>query len=207
MPDKPVLEIFSDFTCTWCYFDKPVITKLQSEYEISIKWRAFPLRPDIPDKGIMIEELFGNNIEMMTERIKTLETQAYSLGLPLAERTHISNSRLSHELAKWAEAKGKLDNYHNEILKAYFVQGRDIGEINVLMNAVKNSGLSKDEALRQIEKKAYSQAVNLDWKRSEQLGIIVAPTYILNTTKLPGSQSYEKLKKLLSDNCINKKIS
>jgi predicted DsbA family dithiol-disulfide isomerase len=99
----PELEIFSDFNCTWCYFDKPSINKLEVEYEVAIRWRAFPLHPDIPEGGMSIEALFGHNFALMTDKMKQLEARAASLGLALAKRTTISDSRLSQELSKWAQ--------------------------------------------------------------------------------------------------------
>ena len=49
MSTHPELEIYSDFNCTWCYFDKDSIKRLKNEYEINVVWRAFPLHPDIPE--------------------------------------------------------------------------------------------------------------------------------------------------------------
>ena len=46
----------------------------------------------------------------------------------------------------------------------------------------------------------------MDWEKSEELEIMVAPTYIMNGTKLMGSQSYEKLEELMLTNNISKKI-
>ena len=109
------LEIYSDFNCTWCYFDKPSIKKLEKQYTIQIRWRVFPLHPDIPDDGVPIEELFGHNLPLMTDKMHRPESIASSLGLPLAKRTKISNSRLSQELAKWSETKGKLSECQDAI--------------------------------------------------------------------------------------------
>jgi predicted DsbA family dithiol-disulfide isomerase len=66
-------------------------------------------------------------------------------------------------------------------------------------------GLPKDEALKIIETRAFSQAVDVDWYISEELGIMVAPTYLLNEVKLSGSPPFEKLEALMITNNIPKK--
>lgn len=199
------LEIYSDFNCTWCYFDKPSIKKLEKEYDVKIRWRAFPLHPDIPDDGMPIDELFGNDFAFMADKMHKLEIIASSLGLQLAKRTRISNSRLAQELAKWAETKGRLREYQDAIYEAYFSDGLNIAEQSVLLEIAETCGLPENEAMEIIKTGAFSKAVDIDWDRSEDLGIMVAPTYIMNGTKLIGSQPYEKLEELMIVNNISKK--
>lgn len=203
--DMPELEIFSDFNCTWCYFDKPSIEKLEKEYEIRIRWRAFPLHPDICEGGLPIEDLFGYNFPLMDEKMNQLEMKAASLGLPLAKRTVISDSRLAQELAKWAECLGKLKEYQQATYKAYFSDGADIADPSVLIGIAKACGISKDDALSVIETRAFSHAVEKDWEKSEVLGVMVAPTYIMKGTHLMGSQPYENLEELMAANHIPRK--
>ena len=204
MNNCPELEIYSDFNCTWCYFDKPIIKKLKKQFDIKMIWRAFPLHSDIPEEGMLIEELFGSNIPLMTDKMKKLENMAASLNLPLAKRTIISDSRLSQELAKWAETKGQLDEYHDTIYKAYFSDGLNIADPSVLLDVVEAAQLSREEALKIIETREFSHAVDSDWDKSEELAIMVAPTYIMNGTKLMGSQSFEKLEGLMLQNGVQK---
>ena len=202
----PELEIYSDFNCTWCYFDKPLVKKLKREYDVQVCYRAFPLHPDIPEAGMPIEELFGYNLPLMNDKMQKLEDMAESLGVPLAKRSLISNSRLSQELAKWAEAMGKLEVYQDAIYTAYFAEGRDIADKTILSEIVENCGLSKTKALEVIETGVFRDAVDIDWEKSETLGIMVAPTYLMNGTQLIGSQSYEKMEALMLVNHIPKKI-
>lgn len=201
----PQLEIYSDFICIWCYFNKPSIKKIKHNYDVNIRYRAFPLHPDIPDGGMPIEELFGYNFPVMNDKMQKLEEVAASLRLPLAKRSSISNSRLSQELAKWAETKGKLEEFQDAIYAAYFSEGQDIGDKAVLSGIAEFCGLSKAEALEVIETRVFRSSVDMDWHKSEESGIMAAPTYIMNDTKLPGSQSYEKLEALMIKNKIQRK--
>jgi len=207
LSDTPIvyslsLEIFSDFNCIWCYFDKMSVKRLIREYAIRVVWRAFPLHPDLPEGELPIEHLFGNNIPLMTEKMRQLESKAAMLGLPLAKRTTISDSRLAQELAKWTETKGKLEAYHDAVYEAYFAAGLNIADQSVLLDIAGLLELSREEAKSVLEKRSFSQAVDDDWARSEKLNIMVAPTYILNQFRLAGSQSFEKLEQLLQKNGV-----
>ncbi len=115
------------------------------------------------------------------------------MGLPLARRTAISDSRLSQELGKWAEIKGKSDEYRDAIYEAYFAHGLNIADPSVLLDAVEISQLSREEAQSVIETRLFSKAVDDDWEKSEELKIMVAPTYILNQDKLIWIPNHEQL--------------
>src|SRR2546423_12155940 len=67
-------------------------------------------------------------------------------GLPYERRTHTYNSRLAQELAKWADSLSGFDGIHDALYKAYFVEGRNIGDIEVLVEIAKHAGLPEDEA-------------------------------------------------------------
>ena len=98
-----------------------------------------------------------------------------------------------------------MKNYQDATYEAYFSDGLNIAEHSVLLEIVKNCGLPKNEALEIIKTGAFGKPVDIDWDRSEELGIMVAPTYIMNGTKLMGSQPYEKLEELMIVNKILKK--
>lgn len=163
------------------------------------------MHPDIPKGGMPIAELFGQNLPLMNGKMQALENKAASLGLPLAKRSLISDSRLSQELAKWAECQGKSREYRQATYKAYFSDGSDIADSSVLLDIANACGLSVEAAREVIEKRTFSHAVDRDWEKSEELGIMAAPTYIMNGTRLMGSQPYERLEKLMGDNRIPRK--
>ena len=75
-----------------------------------------------------------------------LKKVAGELGLPWGERKKTYNSRLAQELGKWAEGKGKGDEYHDAVFRAYFVDGKNIAKTDVLMGLAKAVGLHEHEA-------------------------------------------------------------
>ena len=181
------------------------IDRLHKEYEIQIRWIAFPLHPDTPEDGLTLEELFaGRNIDINKARERLREV-ARELGLPLGERKKTYNSRLAQELAKWAESKGKGDAFHKAVFEAYFIGGKNIGKVDELILLSKSLGLPDEEARQVLELRTYKEAVDSDWSRCHTLGITAVPTFVIDHQGVVGFQSYEVLEQLLETKNIKKR--
>ncbi|MBN1382483.1 MAG: DsbA family protein [Deltaproteobacteria bacterium] len=173
------------------------IEKLKTEYTIDLLWRGFPLHPEVPGEGISTEALFANrsvDIENMRNRMK--ETAAL-VGLPLTRRGMVYNSRLAQELGFWAEAQNSGDAFHKAVFNAYFADGRNIGDIEVLVDVARSVGLPADDAQDVLTSRAYKPAVDLDWSLARSYNIHVVPTFVMNNHGLFGMQPYETLERFV----------
>ena len=130
---------------------------------------------------------------------------AEELGLPLGERTRTYNSRLAQELAKWAESKGKGDEFHDAVFRAYFVDGGNIAQIDVLAGLAQEAGLSADEARVIGRERSFREAVDADWMRSHQMGITAVPTFVMGREAVVGAQPYEVLEQFLVQNKVKRR--
>ena len=130
--------------------------------------------------------------------LQRLEQSARSLGLPFGERRMSFNSRRAQEAAKWAESNGKADAFHNAVFRAYFVDGKNLHEVETLAAAAESVGLREGDLYEVIRSKAFKAAVDQDWLRSHQLGITAVPTFRMNGETLVGAQPYEQLAVLLT---------
>ena len=155
---------------------------------------ACPLKTSLPAEG--------GDISGMQQRLKKV---AESLRLPLIDRTRIYNSRLAQELGKWAEAEGKGDGFHDALFRAYFAESKNIADADELVNLAASIGLSRDEARRMIQTRAYRDAVDADWTRSRALGITGVPTFIIAEKRLVGFQPYEQLEEFLKGCGVKKR--
>ena len=181
------------------------IDQLKKDYDINVRWTAFPLHPETPEDGLTLEELFAGqpvDIEKIRARLKKV---ADELGLPLDGRKKTYNSRLAQELAKWAELKGRGDDFHKGVFQAYFVEGKNIGKIEELVHLAKSLGLSDSEARSALELRTYKDEVDSDWSRSRTLGITGVPTFVVNQQATVGFQPYEALEQFLRDCGARKK--
>jgi predicted DsbA family dithiol-disulfide isomerase len=142
--------------------------------------------------------LFAGRRIDIPKMLKRLEQTAQSLGLPFGERRMSFNSRRAQEAAKWAESRGKADAFHNAVFRAYFVDGKNLHEIETLAAAAESVGLQAGELEEVIRNKTFKTAVDQDWLRPHHLGITAVPTFRLNGETLVGAQPYEQLAALLA---------
>jgi len=180
---------------------------LRKNYNIDLQWVAFPLHPETPPEGRTLEDLFAGRLINIPQLVAKLKKVAEENGLPFGERTMTFNSRLAQELGKWAEEHGKGDVFHDAVFRAYFADGKNIAEKDVLIDIVQRAGLPDQEALRVVEDRSYKQAVDDDWSRSSHAGITAVPTFCVDGRTLTGAQPYEVLEKFLIDSQVKKRAS
>ena len=119
-------------------------------------------------------------------------------GLPFnAERNMSYNSRLAQELSKWAEGKGKSDEIHDALFRAYFVDVRNIGKTDVLAKIAEENGLPADEATDVLLSRKFKDAVDDDWRRCAAYGVNAVPTFLAGGYLMVGAQPYEELERLI----------
>jgi predicted DsbA family dithiol-disulfide isomerase len=119
-------------------------------------------------------------------------------GLPYNTARNMSyNSRLAQELAKWAESKDKGDAIHSALFRAYFVDVKNIGKIESLVEIARDVGLPADEATDVLLRRSFRQAVDEDWRRCAAYGVNAVPTFLAGRYMMVGAHPYESLEQLV----------
>jgi predicted DsbA family dithiol-disulfide isomerase len=119
-------------------------------------------------------------------------------GLPFGERTRVYNSRLAQELAKWAETQTNDKGLMRGIYEAYFVDQRNISDVDVLLDVVGKCGLPMDEAREVLESRSFRDAVDRDWAESRAVGVTSVPTFVTGRVGVMGAQPYAVLEQLVT---------
>jgi predicted DsbA family dithiol-disulfide isomerase len=173
------------------------IEKLRADFDIETKLIHFPLHPETPAEGSSLAELYagrGLDPEAMYARMKGLMDAE---GLPYGRRTHTYNSRLAQELGKWADTVPGGEKLHDALYRAYFVDARNIGDAQVLVEVAEKAGLSGEEAREVIASRRFKEAVDADWAKSHAYGVTGVPTFVAVRYAVVGAQPYEVLAGLL----------
>jgi len=126
-----------------------------------------------------------------------LKATAAKFGLALGDRKMTYNSRLAQEVGLWAQTKGHGHQFHMEAFKAYFVEGKNIARMDVLLNLIERSGLDRRKGKKVIETREFSDAVDSDWELSKVKGVTAVPSFFIGLDRIVGAQSYEVLEKVL----------
>ena len=171
-----------------------------------MKWVHFPLHPETPQEGRALADLFAGRSEAeLNARQDQMKGLMAEEGLPYSDRTHTYNSRLAQEVGAWADTQEGGEAIHDAIYKAYFVEAKNIGDPNVLLNIVKANNLSVEEARKVIEERTFKDVVDEDWRKSHQLGVTGVPTFVAAGQGVVGAQPYEILEKFLGSVGVTKR--
>ena len=175
------------------------IERLRQEHGVKVQWIHFPLHPDTPAQGKSLEELFagrGYDIPKMQAQMRARMTAE---GLPYGERKMTYNSRLAQELGKWADEQPGGEAIHDALFRAYFVDGRNIGDAEVLVQIAESVGLPGDKAREVITQRTHRAAVDADWRKAAEYGVTGVPTFVAGAQGVVGAQPYETLERLVQE--------
>ena len=152
-----------------------------------------------------MKEIYAARMINMPQALARLKKVAEALDLPMGERKKTYNSRLAQELGKWAETKGKGDEFHGAVFRAYFADCKNIAKTSVLAGLAKAAGLPEKEARKVLKQRTFQDAVDSDWDLAYQMGISSVPTFVLDHEAVVGAQSYEILGQFLLEKGVKRK--
>jgi predicted DsbA family dithiol-disulfide isomerase len=132
---------------------------------------------------------------------------ARDLGLPFGDRKMTYNSRPAQELGKWAEQQGKGDAFHDAVFRAYFADGRNIADPNILADIAVSTGLDAREAHDMLAARTFKEDVDTDWARAYESKVTAVPTFLMNGQTLVGAQPFNALANLMLQNNVNRRPS
>jgi predicted DsbA family dithiol-disulfide isomerase len=162
-----------------------------------VQWVHFPLHPDTPQEGRSLEDLFRGRGYDVAKMQAQMRARMEAEGLPYGDRRMTYNSRLAQELGKWADTQPGGEAIHDALFRAYFVDGLNIGDADVLLKIAKSIGLPEEGAREVLEKRTFKHAVDADWDKSRQYGVTGVPTFVAGQRGVVGAQPYETLVQLI----------
>jgi predicted DsbA family dithiol-disulfide isomerase len=173
------------------------IEKLREKFDVDVKLVHFPLHPDTPAEGRDMATFYAERKLDPDKMHAQMKARMDAEGLPYGKRTHSYNSRLAQELGKWADTQPGGAKLHDALYKAYFVEGRNIGDPEVLVAIAQAVGLPADEARKVLAERRFKDAVDADWEKSRGYGITGVPTFVAAGHGVVGAQPYEVLEQFL----------
>lgn len=183
-----LIETFADLICPWCYIGKSRLARaleLRPGLRPNIRWQPFQLNPDMPPGGMPRSDYlalkFGGP-ERARQIYRMVEDTAERDGLPLAldriRRT--PNSFDAHRAIRIAGRHGQGNAMADALFAAYFVQGLDISDHDVLAATATAVGLDAAETKQRLATDAESAAVQSADALARQMGLQAVPCYIFD---------------------------
>ena len=110
-----------------------------------------------------------------------MELRSEALGIKFTRgRTHTPNSHLALEAAEFAFENGDWWQFHRAMLKAYFEDLKDIGDIETIVAVATSTGLPEGPMRQALLDRSYSDRVDEGISWSKQIGVSAIPTFVLD---------------------------
>jgi predicted DsbA family dithiol-disulfide isomerase len=195
------VDIYSDIVCPWCYVGKRrmerALAQLKGGAQARITWRPFQLNPTMPldgmDRTAYLKAKFGS-----LEAFAQMEEQLLAAGadeqIPFAfekiQRT--PNTFAAHRLVWYAAQQGKQDEVVEALFRAYFLEGKHIGDVKTLTHVAAEAGLDRTEAEMFLASETGVVEVKAEEAIGRRLGIRGVPYFVFNGRRsLSGAQPPE----------------
>ncbi|MGE7772109.1 DsbA family oxidoreductase [Viridibacillus arvi] len=196
------IEIWSDYVCPFCYIGKKQLEKALQDTGFSeqaeVIFKSYQLDPNTPATSdlSMYEALakkFGSTIEAAKAQTVGVAGRAKEVGLDFDfENMKPANTFKSHRLAKYAEAEGKAAEMTERLLRAHFIEGKQLGLTEVLVELATEVGLNCERVLDVLNSDIYSSEVLADIQEASQIGVRGVPFFVLNRKyAISGAQPQE----------------
>jgi predicted DsbA family dithiol-disulfide isomerase len=181
------IDIVADTVCPWYYigkrrFERALAARPQADLEII--WRPFFLNPDMPPEGVDRAEYMARKFggRERAGRIYSSVTEAGAtedipFRFDLIKRS--PNTINSHRLIHFAGLMERQEDIVEAVYRAYFLEGRDIGDIGVLAELATEAGIPSAEATRYLQSGSDRDVVVAGDERARSLGVNGVPCFII----------------------------
>lgn len=182
------LEIWSDPICPWCFIGKARLDRaLESrpEHPFEIVWRPFQLNPDMPRGGMARDDYmalkFGDAEGILNAYRPVVEAaEATGLRLDLPAITRTPDTLDAHRLIHWAGLEGRQNAVVSGLFRAYFQEGRDIGNPETLAEIGTQAGMDRRVTERLLASDADTAHIREAARMARARGIQGVPCFILD---------------------------
>jgi len=203
------VEIWSDIMCPFCYIGKRRFEHALQQFSesdfIEIEWKSFQLDPTIkPEPGKNVYEYLAERkgisyeqAEQMHDRVIEMANQA---GLTYNfDKAVIANSYDAHRLIQYAKKNKRGDAAEEHLFRAYFTEGRDFGNHDVLAAIGKEIGLDEQKVKDLFLTEEFSSEVDADIYEAQQIGVRGVPFFVFDRKyAVSGAQASETFVEVLN---------
>jgi predicted DsbA family dithiol-disulfide isomerase len=184
------VEIWSDVVCPWCYIGKrrfeAALASFEHPDEVEVVWRSFELDPTTPRRrsGDLAQHLSGKygidigQARQLQERVTAVAAaEGLEYRFDLAQPT---NSFDAHRSIHFARRCGEQDAMKERLLRAYFTEGRNVADLETLVELASDVGLAGDEVRSMLSSDELADDVRADQREARALGISGVPFFVLD---------------------------
>jgi predicted DsbA family dithiol-disulfide isomerase len=194
------VEVWSDVICPWCYIGKRRFEEAIARDggdDVEVVFRPYQLDPTAsPGKVMPVREAYARKFggyERADQIMDHLTRVAAESGLEFhLDRAQRANTLLAHRLLWLAEHDGGQVDLKERLLRAYFVEGANVGDPDTLAAIGDEVGLDPARVRQVLDGDLGLAEVRAELARAADLEITAVPTYVFEGRwTVPGAQDPE----------------
>ena len=179
------LDIFSDPVCPWCYIGKANLDRAleaASGHPFAVEWHPFQLNPDMAPEGVdradYLNAKFGGRMAEVNARLQQAAAAA-GLSIDLAAIARVPNTLDAHRLIHWAGLEGRQAAVVSAVFRAYWREGRNIGDRAVLAGIAGAAGMDAAMTARLLASDADAADITARDQDARRKGVSAVPTFLI----------------------------
>ena len=195
------VSVFSDVICPWCFLGKRrlehALHQLGQRETTTVEWLPFELNPDMPAEGI--ERSIYRAQKFGAERSAELDVQMTELGgregisFAFDRMQCTPNTRKAHMLIAAARQHGRGDALVEALFRAYFEEGRNVGDAAVLLDVAEGVALDRQVALTALKSEELRSLIVSIEAQAAEMQVGGVPFFIVDRQwTVSGAQSTEQ---------------
>lgn len=198
------IEIVSDVICPWCLIGTrrlDLALASRPDVAVDVVYRPFLLDPQTPPEGADLRERLRRKYGDPEPLFRRVESVARADGIDLdfkrIGRT-VSTVR-AHTLLRHAIAKGSQRALARALFGAYFLEGRDVSDLEVLESLATSHGFAAGEGRALALDPAEEQVTREEAREASRRGVSGVPltTFGEGGPSISGAQPVEVFLKAL----------
>lgn len=156
------------------------LARLSDAFPLQVERVFTEIHPDTPALGMPIERL-GYPPELWSRMMESLERMGQAENIRFARRSFTTNSHRALLLAEAARIidPGAFEELNERLFRAYFSEGRNIGDERVLRQIASESGLSAESVGRAWDDAAFEERLGAQRRVASALGVTGIPTFLI----------------------------
>lgn len=180
------VSVYSDYTCPWCFVGLRRLDRLREELPdevaLDVTWRPFEIHPEVPPGGMPVEDL-GYPEEQWEVMQAHLRRQAAAEGIEVGNRPKVSNTHQALAASVYAqeEEPERFPAFHEGLFRAYFSEGRDLGDESVIHDVAGDAGLDVGALRAALDDRRYDAALEETSRDARRRGITGTPTFVFGS--------------------------
>jgi predicted DsbA family dithiol-disulfide isomerase len=184
------IDVVSDVVCPWCYVGKrrlegalEMLAKAHPDVVPEVRWHAFQLNPDMRPEGIerseYVKNKFGDRADSIYERVSGVG-QDVGIAFKFDQIKRQPNTIQAHSLIAACDTFDGQERMVEALFQAYFLDGRDLTDPQVLVQVAITAGMSPFLAEECLANESLMQETRESDQSAREMGVTGVPFFIFN---------------------------